>query len=358
MPQSRLQSAIAHYRAQLAAREQHALQSLAASHARTAADIQAHLDLLYRAVEAKIRAGQTVPVEWVLEQMRLYNIQQVIAGKINDYGAMAQHLTLMLQADGVHLGSAAAQALLQASLPPGVGFSFGIPSMRALESFVGATQAGSPLDTLFAGFGAEAAQAVKQSLLTGLTLGHNPRDVARSVQQDLNVAQYRAQTIARTEFNRAYRSSQLENYRTNSDVVSQWRWTCALSGRTCAACLGMDGSLHDLDEEMDSHPNCRCFPMPVTKSWADILDGTGIDTSDLPDTGVTDDMPTGAEWFAQQDAATQRDILGPAKYAAYSNGDITLQSLVGISHDKDWGSSIYERSLKDALKRTKARSHR
>ncbi len=272
MTLSQLQQSIATFRQQLAAREQAALRTLADAHAHTVQVIQARMQLLYDAIEARLASGETIPVEWVLEHYRMYSLEQLVSGKINDYGAYARHLTALLQADGVTLGSAAAQALLTATVPAGVAFSFGVPSQAALQQFVGATQIGSPLADLFNGFGAEAAQAVKQTLLTGLTLGHGPREVAESVAQDLTISQWRAQTIARTEMNRAYRGASLATYQANSDVVSEWRWTCALSARSCAACLGMDGETFPIDEPMDSHPNC--FPAGTVVSGPRVVGST------------------------------------------------------------------------------------
>lgn len=349
MTLSQLQSTIATFRQQLAAREQAALHLLAQQHAQTVQIIDARMQTLWKAVEARLASNEAIPVEWVLEHMRMYSIEQLISGNIDSYGAYAQHLALLLQQEGVKLGSAAAQALLSATVPPGIAFSFGIPSQDALAQFIGATKAGSPLAALFDGFGAEAAQSVKQTLLTGLTLGHNPREVAVSVAQDLNVSQWRAQTIARTEMNRAYRGATLENYRANSDVVGQWRWTCSLSARTCAACLAMDGELFDLDEELDDHPCGRCFAVPVTKSWSDIL-GDSVDTSDIPDGSIADDMPTGADWLANQSEDVQRDILGKSGYAAYQNGT-PLKDFVTITHDSTWGKSIQQTSVKELVKR-------
>ncbi len=347
MPLSQLQQTIATYRKQLAAREQAALQTLADAHAKTVQVIDAHMQNLYKAIEARLASGQEMPVEWVLEHYRLYGIGQLVSGKINEYGAYARQLTALLQADGVKLGNSAAQALLQSSVPPGVAFSFGVPSQAALQSFVGATQIGSPLATLFDGFGAEAAQNVKQSLLTGLTLGHGPRDVAKSGADDLNISQWRAQTIARTSMLNAYRSSQLANYQANSDVVQGWRWSAALSSRTCAACLAEDGTIHGLDEEMESHPNCRCSMIPLTNSWSDILSSSGIDTSDLSDTSIADGMQSGSDWFDAQNASAQQAILGKKGYELYRNGDATLKDFVGRSSDPKWGNSIYQRSIKE-----------
>ena len=79
---------------------------------------------------------------------------------------------------------------------------------------------------------------------------------------------------------------------------------------------------------------------PVTKGWDEIFGPLGIDTSDIPDTNPAQDMQTGSEWFDNQDEATQRQILGNAKYDAWNNGDFTLDDIVGTNDDPDWGKSI------------------
>ncbi len=353
MTLSQLQQTLATFRQQLAARETAALRTLADAHARAMQAIQPRIDLLMRQIAEKQAAGETIPLSWLYEEKRLQAIKTLITQGIDSYGQLAQMLTTQLQQSGVTLGSQAAQALLDASVPNGVSWVFGLPSQSAMQSMIGATQAGSPLADLFNGFGAEAAQQASDALVAGITLGDNPKTIARSLQDALNVSQWRAQTIARTELNRAYRSASMENYRANADVVSQWRWTASLSSRTCAACLGEDGNLYDLDEELQDHPCGRCFAVPVTKSWSDIL-GDSFDASTMDDSSVTDDMQSGADWFAEQDAGAQQEVLGKAKYQAYADGQFQLSDVVGRSQDATWGDSIYERSLKDTLKSANA----
>jgi SPP1 gp7 family putative phage head morphogenesis protein len=343
--QGKLQQTIAHYRQQLKQHEATAERTLEAAYASTLDTINPVLDILYRAMEAKIKLGEEIPLEYLYENQRLKTIKQLVEQQINHFGAMSQMQVGQMQQQGVQLGQQAAQALLQASVPPGINYSFGVPSAKAIADIVGATQAG-PLADLFNGFGTEAAQGVSRVLITGVTLGYNPRQVAPMVQDALNVSRYRALTISRDQMLRAYRGSQLENYRANSDVVSQWRWTCDKSARTCAACLAMDGTLHDLDEELDEHCNGRCAPVPVTKSWDDILGPLGIDTAGIPDSNPIGDMQSGSDWFDAQTEKVQRQILGNSKYEAWSNGDFQLSDIVGHSSDPQWGESIYEKPLK------------
>ncbi len=347
MSLGQLQSAIAHYRAQLKAREATASQALEAAYANTLQVVQGRLDLLYQAIDIQMQSGGNVPIEWLYEQHRMETLEIFIQDQVDQFGALAQMQTGQLQYQGVQLGQQAGQWLLQATVPAGINFSFGFPSPAAIANLVGATQAGSPLADLFSGFGAEAAQGVKDALITGLTLGYNPRDIAPQVQQALGISRNRALTISRTEMLRSYRGANLETFKANDDVVDGWIWNCALDRTSCAACIAMHGTEHSLDETLDEHPNGRCSMIPKTKSWADILSPLGIDTSNIPDTSP--DIQSGSEWFDGQSEATQRAILG-SKYEAWSNGDFTLDDVVGHASDPVWGDSIYERPLKDLVK--------
>lgn len=348
MSTGRLQQAVSHYRAQLQAREASATQALNNAHAHTLKMIQPKLDHLYRQIAAKQQAGESVPLSWLYEQNRLQAIKSMISNSIDHYGTMAQVTTGQLQHQAVQLGQQAAQAQLQATVPADIKWSFGVPHPAAIHNIVGATQAGSPLADLFNGFGAEAAKGASDALITGITLGQNPREIAPQVEDALNVSRWRALTIARTEMIRAYRDANIESFRANSDVVDSWIWQADLSLRTCAVCIAMNGTEHDLSESMDSHVNCRCVMLPKMKGWDDILGLLGIDTSDIPDTSI--DIESGSDWFDNQDEATQKAILGSnAAYDLYASGT-PLKDFVGRSYDPNWGNSIYQKSVKQLVK--------
>jgi SPP1 gp7 family putative phage head morphogenesis protein len=350
MSLSKLRQTIAHYRAMLRAREATAEHALEYAHQQTLILIKPQLDMLYQAIQDKLDRGETVPLSWLYEQDRLTATAQMIERQINHFGALSQMQVQQLQSQGAYLGVQAGTALLHASVPAGVAWSFGIPSIQAVQNMVGATQIGSPLADLFSGFGAEAAQKASTALISGITLGYGPRQIAPSVQDALDISRNRALTISRTEMLRSYRDANLESFRANGDVVEKWRWTCDLSARTCAACLEMDGEEFPLDESMDSHVNCRCTMVPITASWDSILGPLGIDTSGMDDTSFTDDMQSGDEWFMSQDESVQRSILGNGKYDAWANGDFQLSDIVGHASDPVWGGSIYEKPLKELVK--------
>lgn len=348
MSTSRLHSIIATYRADLLRAEQQAVQMLEHAYQHTLSTLQPLLDTLFQDMEALVAAGEDIPLSWLYEHHRLAMLTAHIQQEMTRYGDTTQLVVSQQQHQSVNLGTQAALEQLKSTVPPGVHWSFGLPSPQAIAALIGATKAGSPLADLFRGFGAEAAQKASQSLISGVTLGNNPRVIARAVQQDLGISRARALTICRTEQLRAYRSAQLLTLQQNDDVVAGWYWQSALDTRCCSACIAMHGTFHKLDEEMGSHPNCRCTMVPKTKDWSDILSPLGIDTEGLVDTSY---QPVrGADWLDQQSEAVQRDVLGN-KYDGWNNGDFSLEDIVGYDDDEDWGRAIYEKSLKQLMKR-------
>lgn len=342
---SRLQHTVDRYRADLRSHESQAEQALESAYAHVLKTLQPTLDRLYKQMADKMANGEKIPPSWLYEANRLESIKSLIENQINHFGTLSRIHVAQAQHWAAQLGQESAQEMLHATVPAGVRWTFGVPSPAAVANIVGATQSGSPLADLFDGFGREAADLASKALIRGITLGSNPRAVASDIQQALGVSRNRALVISRQEMLRSYKTMNTETYRANSDVVDQWRWTADKSGHTCAMCIAMDGSLHDLSEDLDSHVQCRCVPTPVTKSWDDILSGLGIDTSNILESGQYD-YESGPDWFANQDAATQQSILGSkAAYDLYKSGT-PLSAFVGTSHDPDWGRSRYQKSAK------------
>jgi hypothetical protein len=349
---SQLLAAVSDFRQRLLANEAQAAATMEAAHAETLKRIEVEISKLYGAMTEAIASGEPWSLSKLYEAQRLETLKKLITGEIDQFGALAKTMVGRLQEDGAHLGLDAAQHLMQAQVPPGISWSFGQPSQEALAQLVGATQSGSPLAMLFNGFGAEAAQKAGQALITGVSLGQNPRQFAGAVKDALGISRNRALVISRQESLRCYRSAALESYRANDDVVGQWRWTCAKNKRSCIACLMMDGKLFPLTQEFVGHVQDRCAPVPVTKDWSEILGPLGIDTSAIPDTRPN--IETGEAWFHRQSEETQRSVLGSSAYDLWRSptSKITLQDFVGYKSDKVWGDKIRVRSLKDLRGKT------
>jgi SPP1 gp7 family putative phage head morphogenesis protein len=151
----------------------------------------------------------------------------------------------------------------------------------------------------------------------------------------------RALTIARTETLGAYRSAAAITYRANSDVVESWTWQAAL-GSACEICIALHGQVFPLEEEQDTHPNCRCTMIPQTRTWE------SLGFPDAPETRV--ELEPGPDWFARQPPAKQLRVLGPGKYAAYKRGEITLADLVQKTRSA-FGPGRHTRPLRELVHR-------
>ena len=172
--------------------------------------------------------------------------------------------------DATALASDAAQAMLSAGMPPQmVAWQMRSADVRQiLRDHLDRSQ------TLLNTFPAQTRDRLRTLLYSSIDSGNGPAALARDIERILGMTRSRALTIARTEMLGAYRDANLANFRANSDVVRKWQWSAGAGA--CSFCSDKNGSEHDLDEDFDSHPRCRCSPIPVTQSYADILGAYGI----------------------------------------------------------------------------------
>jgi len=83
----------------------------------------------------------------------------------------------------------------------------------------------------------------------------------------------------------------------------------------------LDGKISDVDEPIESHPNCRCFTTPLIPGF------------DAPES------TSGEGWLQKQSEQTQRSILGDARYQLWKDGT-PLGDFVKVTQDKTWGPTI------------------
>lgn len=263
------------------------------------------------------------------------------AASIADQQRQAAQLSIQFAEEAAAVasgaGGAATTGAQAASNAAGVGLPWNRVPSEAVESLVGFMGDGSPLQDVFRSMAGEAADGVRQALLTGMVKGFNPEKIGRLISRATGAALERSILVARTETLRAYRVAAIDNYAANDDVVKGWRWHAHLGPGTCAACIAMHGKVYPLSVEFGSHPNCRCAPVPVTRSWEELGFGEG-----LPEIRPG---PTGEQWLEKQGADTQRAILG-SKYAAYASGEIELRDVVGYRNDRRYGPTRWEKSAK------------
>lgn len=260
-------------------------------------------------------AGDTISPSWLFRQQRYRRLEATVLREISHLEVVTERATRRAQAAVIPIGSRDALRSVLDRAPNSearavVQQQWGHFDPSSVERLVGNTANGMPLASLLSGTAVGARDAVTHALVTGIVAGQSPRRTARAVQAALGSTQARALTITRTETLRAYRAAAIGAMQ-QSDVVQTWTWVATLDATTCPMCWDANGSVHDVNESLDSHPNCRCAAIPNTVSWS----AMGIAA---PETAPT--VEPGASVFARAGADVQRAVLGPGGYELYKHG--------------------------------------
>jgi hypothetical protein len=103
----------------------------------------------------------------------------------------------------------------------------------------------------------------------------------------------------------------------------------------------MDGTFHELDEELNDHPNGRCAMIPVTRPWSEVL-GHDVPGASEP---AQPWHPQAA--FDKLSEKQQRAILGKTRYELYKSGDADLRDFGAMRGGATWGKQPGIRPVKE-----------
>lgn len=316
--------------------------------------IRPELRLVNEAIESQKSSGKTPAAALVFARARLERVIATIVSEITRASATAATIVTKRQESLARQAAVDAKVLSALALDPtlpfpppaeAIGATWTNINKPAVQALIGHAGDGSPLNEVLKEVAGDAAERARDMLVSHFTQGETPTDIGRKMSDVFGTTTARAQTIARTETMRAYRTSTVEIFR-EENVIKAWRWVAQMSYSTCIACIMMDGQEFSLDDDMDSHPNCRCVQIPITKTFAEL----GFSGAQENDTS----FQSGRDWFMEQPADVQRKILGAGKYDAWKEGKVELQDLVAHSHSDKWGGQYHAASLKEALRSAKS----
>lgn len=233
----------------------------------TWAQIVARLAWLDAQMEQAKASGRDINIGWLMESQRWQTALDSISASMHTFSQQAQghvgaQINLAHQA-----GQQDAHLLIQHAAGSIKGV-FGVPSPIAHVALVQRLHTG-PIARRFAKMPHDAVRRARGTLLYGFAQGWGPRQVARMLRDQMGIELRDALRISRTELMQSYRDAALSTYQANSDVVKSWTWLAEPDA--CPFCTDMNGTVHDLGESLDSHPNCRCTMLPNTVSYQDIL---------------------------------------------------------------------------------------
>jgi SPP1 gp7 family putative phage head morphogenesis protein len=284
-------------------------------------------------IAAARAAGEDVGLGWLYRQARYQSLLAQLASETARYALSAEQRIAAAQRVAATAGWRDAGSFIGAQGATIAG-SFDVLPVGALQELVGVLGDGSPLSSLLASLGPQAAEATRAALTVGVALGQGPRQIAAAVRTATNMVPARAATIARQESLRAYRGASFRRWRAD-DLVVGWWWSSAQDRRTCAVCWAKHGTEHPMSEPFASHVCCRCVPVPILA-------------------GERPDLISGAAAFEELDEEMQREILGPGKFDLYARSAITLDDLVAETYSARWGPGLRERSLAELPARGEA----
>jgi len=280
--------------------------------------LESNMAALANEMLLKAQAGEVVTDAMIRRAERYAILHAQMGAEIAKYNREAAGLIRAGQENAMKLGIQAATDAIEVTYPNALSSAFNRINLAAVEAMIGKASDGSPLLQLLMRDFDDAADAIVQALVDGVAQGLGAVETARGMVEGMGVGMDRALLIARTELNGAYRAGSTEQYR-QSGVVEGWMRLVARD-EACLACLALDGEKFDTADEMDDHPNGRCTCVPIL---------TGMDPPE---------WEKAQDWFANQDEARQREIMGNTRFELYKAG--TPISDFGIkTHDPTWGAS-------------------
>lgn len=168
----------------------------------------------------------------------------------------------------------------------------------------------------------------------------------------VNLAKRDVERFIRTARNHVANASYEQTY---AELGVQYvKRSAQLEGRTCKACAALDGKVYKIDEpkpEATLHPNCRCQYIPSldddvvgNRPYVRALKVKGRDGESKfrsignmtkkqreeagLKVGQVKASTTYSSWFANQDAAYQKEWLGPQRYKLYKEGKYPLDRFI------------------------------
>lgn len=295
-------------------------------------------ELLAAAKDGKVKASQ------VRRNSKLKQALELTRAELDQLTTLTNQTITATIPDAVNLGGVTNANALATQLPPGhtgVLVAWDSISPDAVAAMVQRTT--EQIHAATWPLAAQSEAVMKQELLRGITLGAGPRDTARRIIKRteglFNGGLNRALTIARTETLDAHRAGSAASAKQNKDVLTGWRWFCHLGGRTCAACLSMNGREFPVDVVgPEGHQNCRCARVDTPKTWRQL--GFDIDEP-------KDNFPDAQAWYDNLTPESQAVIMGKKRRDMLASGEISWDSLAAKKSTSGWRDSWVVTPLKD-----------
>ena len=298
---------------------------------------QALLDDMIAAAEA---AAAVQEQTGSISRSRLYQLQryqQLLAQtqtQLNQFNSLAESQIDQAVIDSILAGLEDPEGLLRAVASEGGGdgvrLVFNRLGIAAAENIAAVARARAPLAEILARNYPLTAEAITDRLIAGIAAGYNPRKVAQSMVRDgLSQGLNHILLVARDQSNRAYREASRQQYAASGLVTKYIRIAAKQPGRTCLACIALDGTEYDTSEFMAVHPQDRCAMIPVVRRF------------DPPK------WTAGEAYFRSLPPDVQRDWMGSERYELWKDGRFEFRQMAKIVDNDTWGPSAQVRPVRE-----------
>lgn len=269
-------------------------------------------------------SGQAVPIQYIYGMKQYQYLLEQANIQLDGYSKSAENIISASQRDSLLLGIDGANEATKALV--GASVKWNILNVKAYETMIGMSSTGAPLYELLKASYGDMAKGIAEALQIGIVRGQGVNELVKNMMSAGNISFERSTLIARTEINRAYRMTNIEQYR-STGIIRGFRRYC-YKPTACLACLMMDGKYYWIDQELADHPNGKCTAIPELN---------GIDSSPS--------WETGREWFEGLDPEDQERIMGRSLYALWKDYGIEPSSMVYMRNAGVWGSEPAIKSL-------------
>ena len=320
-------------------REEAAVRRMTGLYENLNAEISSRLRVLDSTIADAIANGGIVKPSWLHQQARYRVLQQDVTALVDLYATEGDRAIRDARMAEIRAGRWDAAERVDARTPDVTMMNAGV-NHQAVENMAAQLSRESPVHTVLADMAGQYTEAIEQSLISGIANGRGVDAILRDVMQATGgvMSPQRVRTIIRTESMRAYNTALVDQYEQIPEVAA-FEWTTHRSSRTCLACISLDGTRYSSAEDIPGrHTNCRCSISPIAENEYPSVKAYFARRG------------TGEEWLrSRPPAEIRRHFPSTEAYDAFMAGDLTLKDFVGETHSKVWGSSIRQKSGREAL---------
>lgn len=343
--QSQVYTAANNFKRKLAINDDKALNLMISHYKEQYKFLRPKFDKFIKRIEDAKAAGTPLKINDIIQSQQYKLLIEETTGRLDIYLSRAGKIIKSQQLLGITQGVDDAYKMLNIALPIPNDLKNDIHlyklNSKSFENMIGTMENGEPIDKLLSKIPQTVSNEIKQTMLIGIETGIHPATIAKLIDRTLGSPLQNTMTVCRTEYMRAYRKTAHDTYLQNERVLNNWAWKSGTN--SCLACLLMNGTIHPLKDNLESHPRCRCIQLPITKTWKELF--PNINTENIKETRIIPEK--GIDEFKKFSKEKQKQLLGPTKYKMYEDGKLNLDNLVKIKSNSTWGDNPIIRPIKE-----------